>query len=158
MELPTPLLDKIIEYTNYIFENHTRSKHLTKQELEIIVRHLYNMDDKTITKIKWVSDVYEIRDLLKNIDKPWVYHYSLNLNWVLFFKTYYEFVSFKSFKYIKETTRTNFDVENRDVYKKVCCLYDILNNIDGVIEDGDTIYLIKDDVTLIRPTLQTWKI
>jgi hypothetical protein len=135
-----------------VFKNYTRKPHLSKEVIIKETEDLYNNQKKVF----WIENPYEIKKILKNCDNPWVYHYSLNLNWVLFFTTLFEIISTKgSFSSVSEKLKYfGFDFEDlEEVYLKTWRLKIIFDHADGLIEDGDKIYIIKDDYNLIQKGL-----
>ena len=46
------------------------------------------------------------------------------------------------------------DPDLQDVYIKVYRLEVIFNHFDGIVEDGEKVYLIKDDINLIQKDIR----
>lgn len=140
MELPEHILDNFIQESESNFLNYIRKPWLNEETVMGEVSDLYK--DKEVIILDAKSN---IDDIIKNSIKPWVYHYSLNLNWVLLFKGLYEKMWISDLIY-------ESDLE--DFYLKVCRLEIIFNHFDGIIEDNDKIYLVKDDVRLIQKDIR----
>lgn len=140
MELPEHILDNFIQESESNFLNYNRKPWLNE---ETVVAEAYDLyGDKEIIILDAKSN---IDDIIKNSIKPWVYHYTLNLNWVLFFKELYEKMWISDLIY---------DSDLEDFYLKVCRLEIIFNHFDGIIEDKDKVYLVKDDVRLIQKDIK----
>lgn len=142
MEIPKEVLDDIIEFTNRNFENYEREQYLSDEELLEATNELYDNEKKVII----LQNQYEIKEKVLKSEKPWVYHNSLNMNWVLFFTYSYR----KLYPYFDKEEL----VETKPIIKKVRLLRKVFNHVDGVVEDGDFVYLIKDDVNLIQTGLK----
>lgn len=120
MELPEHILDNFIQESESNFLNYNRKPWLNE---ETVVAEAYDLyGDKEIIILDAKSN---IDDIIKNSSKPWVYHYSLNLNWVLLFKVLYEKMW---------TLDLIDDPDLQDVYIKVYRLEVIFNHVDGIIE------------------------
>lgn len=150
MDIPKNILDKAIENTHKIFEgyerNHRKTLKLDKKQLTECVRRLYDEEKE----VKFVDNIHEIKTILEYSEKPWVYHYSLNLNWVVFFTIFYEHI----YSHIPDEEKA----DARPIYYKTLNLKWILENVDGIIEDKNIVYLVKDDATFIKGGLQKWTI
>jgi hypothetical protein len=142
MEIPKEVLDDIIEFTNRNFENYEREQYLSDKELVELTNELYD-NQKKVTVLQ---NQYEIKEKVLKSEKPWVYHTSLNMNWVLFFTSSYR----KLYPYLCDEERN----ETKPIIKKVRLLRKVFNHVDGIVEDGDFVYLIKDDVNLIQTGLK----
>lgn len=138
MEIPKEVLDDIIEFTNRNFENYEREQYLSDEELLEVTNELYDNEKKVII----LQNQYEIKEKVLKSEKPWVYHNSLNMNWVLFFTSSYR----KLYPYLELEERKDI----KSTITKVRLLRKVFNHVDGVVEDGDFVYLIKDDVNLIQ--------
>lgn len=139
MKLTDNFLIELIEYVENIFTNYERKPHLNDEDLIKETLDLYGGKEVSI-----IRNVYEIEKILKEITKPWVYHYSLNLNWVVFFNKLYE-----------KMWLQNLVIDDmEEVYLKTWRLELIFNHVDGIIEGDDKIYLVKDDVNLIQKDLR----
>jgi hypothetical protein len=140
MELPEHILDNFIQESESNFLNYNRKPWLNE---ETVVAEAYDLySDKEIIILDAKSN---IDDIIKNSSKPWVYHYSLNLNWVLLFKGLYEKMWISDLIY---------ESDLGDFYLKVCRLEIIFNHFDGIIEDNNKVYLVKDDVRLIQKDIR----
>lgn len=152
MELPKEFLDKIIPSVHSLFERYDRDNfnkrnlNLTKERLIELAHEFYDKEKE----IKWVEDVNEVKRIISKSEKPWVYHYTLNLNWVVFFTMFVEHVGWDEFR--------EWKTEVKPIYNKTLSLKWLLENIDGIIEDGGVVYLIKDDHNFIKTKLNKWKI
>lgn len=138
MEIPKEVLDDIIEFTNRNFETYEREQYLSDEELLEVTNELYDNEKKVII----LQNQYEIKEKVLKSEKPWVYHNSLNMNWVLFFTFSYR----KLYPYLELEERKDI----KSTITKVRLLRKVFNHVDGVVEDGDFVYLIKDDVNLIQ--------
>ena len=144
MEIPKDVLDFVIESTNNNMENYVRKQYHSDEVILWCANFLYDENKN----IKWVNNIYEIKKIINVSEKPWAYHYSLNINWVLFFISLFEHIQ----PYLNEE-----DFEDMlSIYIKVTLLKNIFDHIDGIIEDGDTIYLVKTDVNFIKTKLDRW--
>jgi len=139
MKLSDNLLTKIIESTEKFFSEYERKPHLNDDDLIKETSDLYLGKEIIIIK-----NNYEIDNILQNSQKPWVYHYSLNLNWVVFFNRLY------SSAWSQDLT----DLDMEDIYLKTWRLELIFNHVDGIIESNDKIYLVRDDVKLIQKDIR----
>jgi len=152
MELPKELLDRIIPSVQDLFERYRRDNE-NKQNFNMdkndIIELAHEFYDKK-KEIRWVDDIIEVKNIVSKSEKPWVYHYSFNLNWVVFFTTFFEHISWDDFREWKK--------EVKPTYWKALHLKWLLENIDGIVEDNDIVYLIKDDYNLIKTKLNKWKI
>ena len=137
MKLTDKILTELIGDVEDVFSSYERESYLDDNDLIEETSELY--DGK---KVLIVKNVYEIESILKESETPWVYHYSLNLNWVVFFNRLYQ--KMWVYNYIKEGN----DLE--EIFVKTRRLEVIFNHVDGIIESGDKIYLVKDDVKLIQ--------
>jgi hypothetical protein len=144
MKLPDEVLNSLIIRTEQVFKNYVRKPYLTKEDLIDETRDLFDEEKK----VTWVDDPNEIGNILKNCKKPWVYHYSLNLNWVLFFTTLYEEYNF----HMMQSRHLDMS-EVCSMYLKAWRLKLVFDHADGIIEDGDEVYIIKDDYNLIQKGL-----
>lgn len=148
MNLPTKFLDEIIKETEKKFTDYKRTPYLTEIDLIKEVSDLYENKKQVIL----LNSLYDIRNTLSLSNKPWVYHVSLNLNWVVFFNHLYKKMSLSGY----------VDKDNKDdlesIYIKTNSLELVLNHIDGIIEDDNKIYLVKDDFNFINPEIKKWKI
>jgi hypothetical protein len=140
MELPKHILTQFIEKTESYFIDYNRKSWLDEETLIGEASDLYK--DKKIIILDSKSN---INNIIGNSSKPWVYHYTLNLNWILFFKSLYESMW---------TLDLIDDPDLQDVYVKVYRLEVIFNHVDGIVEDGDKVYLIKDDINLIQKDIR----
>lgn len=149
MKIDKELLDKVIELSEKKFSEYKREKYgfwiSSKEDLLEYVKELYPEKD-----IIFLNNIYDIKDKVKKSEKPWAYHYSLHLSWCIFFRILYRKLYFK----IPPSEREDFF----DVYRKVKILERIFNHVDGIIEDGDKVYLIETDVNFIKPGLDKWTI
>lgn len=146
MEIPKEILDKVIELSNKEIQNYNRVQTLSNEEVMEDVIELYDFK-KTV---KWVDNVHEVKHIISRSDKPWAYHYSLNLNWVLFYRT----LCRRIWPYLTIE-------ERRDIlpsYSKVKLLRKIFDHVDGLVEDGEMVYIIKSDFNFIKSKLDRWKI
>jgi len=141
MKLTDKILTELIGDVEDVFSSYERESYLDDNDLIEETSELY--DGK---KVLIVKNVYEIESILKESETPWVYHYSLNLNWVVFFNRLYQ--KMWVYNYIKEGN----DLE--EIFVKTRRLEVIFNHVDGIIESGNKIYLIKDDVKLIQKDLR----
>ena len=141
MKLTDKILTELIGDVEDVFSSYERESYLDDNDLIEETSELY--DGK---KVLIVKNVYEIESILKESKKPWIYHYSLNLNWVVFFNRLYQ--KMWVYNYIKEGN----DLE--EIFVKTRRLEVIFNHVDGIIESGNKIYLIKDDVKLIQKDLR----
>ena len=146
MKLDKEVLDRVTELSDRYFSEYKREKFLTKEELLEYVEDFYGKNKEFIL----LNNLYEIKDKIKNSEKPWTYHYSLHLNWIVFFKI----LSRKILLSLPKEQRS----EIREIRKKVKILEKIFNHVDGIIEDGDKVYLIETDVSFIKPNLDRWTI
>lgn len=146
MKIDKELLDKIMELSEKKFSEYKREKYLSKEEVLDYTKDFYDYEKDVI----FLNNIYEIKDKVKNSKKPWAYHYSLHLNWVVFFKVFTRKI------YLKIPRSERGDI--RDTYIKVKLLEKIFNHVDGIIEDGDKVYLIETDVSFIKPNLDRWTI
>jgi transposase len=155
MEIPKHLLQSFIESVKNIILSYNRKyvkEKLTKkpkEEIEQIVRSLYSEEKK----IEWLNNSVDVKNKLNLTDKPWVHHYSLNMSWILFYKSLYEMVFNKNINQPSKELE-NFIQEGHETYHKVYKLYVILNTVDGIMESDDTIYLVKTDISFIRPNIK----
>jgi hypothetical protein len=141
MKLTDKILTELIGDVEDIFGSYERYAYKSENDLIKKTSELY--DGK---KVLIVKNVYEIESILKESETPWVYHYSLNLNWVVFFNRLYQ--KMWIYNYIKEGN----DLE--EIFVKTRILEIIFNHVDGIIESGDKIYLVRDDVKLIQKDLR----
>jgi len=157
MKLPNEIVDAAIHYTNNFIKQYKRETYLSNDKVVERAKNFYDNEKNII----WINSSNEVKDKLKNIDKPWVYHYSLHLNWVTFFTTYWGFIhnQITTEDFILKYGYTEDKLlEVLDVFQKNMNLEDILNHVDGIIEDGENIYLIKADLDFIKTKLERWKI
>lgn len=155
MEIPKNILKKFIDDVNIKINSYNRlniKKQLSEkgvEDLEKIIRLLYGSDKK----IEWLKNKIDVKNRLKSTDKPWVHHYSMNMSWILFYKSLYEIVYYENLTQPSKELE-NFIQEGHETYHKVYKLYIILNTVDGVMESEDTIYLVKTDISFIRPNIK----
>jgi len=140
MKLTDKFLTKLIEHTESVFIDYERKPHLNDEDLIKEASGLY--ENKNIILV--TKNSYQIDNILKESQTPWVYHYSLNLNWVVFFNNFYEKM------WLQDLVVDDME----EIYLKTWRLELIFNHIDGIIESGDKVYLIKDDVKLIQKDLR----
>ena len=131
------------------FKNYVRKQHLTKEDVIKEVSDLYNNKKKII----WLEDSNQLKVFIKNSEKPWVYHRSLNLNWVLFYNFLYEEYLFKMQSIFSDETFEDIS----DIYLKTWRLNLLFDHADGLIEDGDKVFIVKDDINFIKNDLPKWK-
>lgn len=146
MEIPKKILDEVIETSNKEIQDYNRVQRLSNEQVAGVVHELYDSEKM----VKWVDNVHEVKHIISKSEKPWAYHYSLNLNWVLF----YDVLCRSIWPYLSIE-------ERKDVlpsYTKVKMLKEIFNHVDGLIEDGDTVFIIKSDLNFIKSKLDKWKI
>jgi hypothetical protein len=148
MNLPTKFLDDIIEETERKFKDYKRTSSLTEKEL---IKEVYNLYQKQKDVIL-LNNMFDVKSVLKNSNNPWTYHFSLNLNWVIFFNHLYEKMSLLGYVDIDDKE----DLES--IYNKTNKLEIVLNHVDGIIENDDKIYLIKEDFSFINSDIQKWKV
>lgn len=141
MKLTDKILTELIGDVEDVFGSYERESYLDDNDLIEETSELYEGK-----KVLIVKNVYEIENILQESETPWVYHYSLNLNWVVFFNRLYQ--KMWVYNYIKEGN----DLE--EIFLKTRGLEVIFNHVDGIIESGDKIYLIRDDVKLIQKDLR----
>jgi len=139
MKLTDNFLTEIINSTEKIFSDYERKSHLSDDDLIKETSDLYEGKEVLIIK-----NNYEIETILRESQTPWVYHYSLNLNWVVFFNRLY------SCAWSQDLT----DIDMEEIYLKTWRLEIIFNHVDGIIESGDKIYLVRDDVKLIQKDIR----
>lgn len=139
MKLTDNFLIEIINSTEKIFSDYERKSHLSDDDLIKETSDLYEGKEVLIIK-----NNYEIETILRESQTPWVYHYSLNLNWVVFFNRLY------SCAWSQDLT----DIDMEEIYLKTWRLEIIFNHVDGIIESGDKIYLVRDDVKLIQKDIR----
>lgn len=147
MKIPPEVLSEGIEQIKQVMRSYKRDDayaiDMSKNEVINLTNILYDRKKNII----WLDSNREIKEKIGGSEKPWVYHYSLNINWVLFFTEYY----------LKFCTRYQSDEEHKDffpIYEKAEYLRMIFCHIDGIIEDGDNVYLIKDDTDFIKTKLE----
>jgi len=141
MKLTDKILTELIGDVEDVFGSYERESYLDDNDLIEETSELYEGK-----KVLIVKNVYEIENILQESETPWVYHYSLNLNWVVFFNRLYQ--KMWVYNYIKE------DNDLEEIFLKTRGLEVIFNHVDGIIESGDKIYLIRDDVKLIQKDLR----
>lgn len=146
MDMPYDVLDEIIKQTSQL-ETYVRQPYLDKEGIEFLVKELYKDNPK---RVYWLEDPIEIKQKIKQSSKPWVYHYSLNLNWVLFFKKYYEYVLKNPQLFNEDQANITFLEESKETYEHVCLLKKIFDHVDGIMEDDNKIYIVKSDIGLIK--------
>lgn len=139
MKLTDNFLTEIINSTEKIFSDYERKSHLSDDDLIKETSDLYEGKEVLIIK-----NNYEVETILRESQTPWVYHYSLNLNWVVFFNRLY------SCAWSQDLT----DIDMEEIYLKTWRLEIIFNHVDGIIESGDKIYLVRDDVKLIQKDIR----
>jgi hypothetical protein len=150
MKLPKELLDKIVPSVHALFEKYDRDNfnkknlNFSKERLIKLAHEFYDKEKE----IRWVEDINEVKKITNKSEKPWVYHYSLNLNWVVFFTMFFEHISWDDFR--------EWKTEVKPTYWKTLHLKWILENVDGIIEDGNVVYLVKDDHNFIKTKLDRW--
>jgi len=149
MELPKKILEDVVLRSEEFFKNYVRKQHLTKEEVIKEVSDLYNNKKKVI----WLEDSNQLKVFIKNSEKPWVYHRSLNLNWVLFYNFLYEEYLFKMQSIFSDETFEDIS----DIYLKTWRLNLLFDHADGLIEDGDKVFIVKDDINFIKNDLPKWK-
>jgi len=138
MKISEVKLDWILENTKLTFEKYKREEDLSKNQINIVIRCVFGSDKE----IKWLNNLYDIKDAVRKSQKPWAYHYSNNFNWVIAFIHFYEIGS----PDFSEQERS----EMSNIYVKCLYLKILFDHVDGVIEDDDTIYVFKDDINLIK--------
>ena len=141
MKLTDKILTELIGDVEDVFSSYERESYLDDNDLIEETSELYEGK-----KVFIVKNVYEVESILKESKKPWVYHYSLNLNWVVFFNRLYQKM------WVYDNFKEGNDLE--EIFVKTRRLEVIFNHVDGIIEGGDKIYLIKDDVKLIQKDLR----
>jgi len=122
------------------------SEKKSDEEIESLVKELYRLEGKEIKKIEWLKNRTLLNQKLKN---SWVYHYDLNMQWVLFHKFFYE----NCLKFKEDDGCRYFIEESESTYKKICILKEILDNIDGITElneEEGTIHLVSLDLDLFK--------
>ena len=144
MEIPKVVLVYLIKSTNKKFQEYKREQYLSIDDLIDITNELYDNQKK----VRWLENIHEVREKISTSDKPWAYHYSLNMNWVLFFTLSYR----KLRPYLNSEERKDI----KPTITKVRLLRKIFDHVDGIVEDGDFVYLIKTDVNFIKLKLQKW--
>jgi hypothetical protein len=149
MELPKKILEDVVLRSEEFFKNYVRKQHLTKEDVIKEVSDLYNNKKKII----WLEDSNQLKGFTKNSEKPWVYHRSLNLNWVLFYNFLYEEYLFRLRNIFSEEDFTDIS----DIYLKTWRLNLLFDHADGLIEDGDKVFIVKDDINFIKNDLPKWK-
>jgi hypothetical protein len=155
MEIPKNILQSFIDSVKNIILSYNRiyvKENLTKkpkEEIERIVRSLYSEEKN----IEWLNNSIDVKNKLNLTDKPWVHHYSFNMSWILFYKSLYEMAFNKNINQPSKELE-NFIQEGNDTYHKICKLYIILNTVDGIMESDDTVYLVKTDISFIRPNIK----
>jgi hypothetical protein len=149
MELPKKILEDVVLRSEEFFKNYVRKQHLTKEDVIKEVSDLYNNKKKII----WLEDSNQLKVFIKNSEKPWVYHRSLNLNWVLFYNFLYEEYLFKMQSIFSDETFEDIS----DIYLKTWRLNLLFDHADGLIEDGDKVFIVKDDINFIKNDLPKWK-
>lgn len=149
MKIPPEVLTEGLEKIKHIMRSYKRNEdsfvNMSKDEVIRLTNTFYD-NKKTVI---WLDTNHEIKEKIQGSEKPWVYHYSLNINWVLFFTEYY----------LTFCNRYQSDEERKDffpIYEKAEYLRMMFVHIDGIIEDGDIVYLIKDDVEFIKPKMESW--
>lgn len=140
MKLTDNFLTEIINSTEKIFSDYERKSHLSDDDLIKETSDLYEGKEVIIVK-----STYEIDNILKESQTPWVYHHSLNLNWVVFFNRLYDKMWLKNIVIEDDT---------QEIYLKTWRLELIFNHFDGIIESGDKIYLVRDDIKLIQKDIR----
>lgn len=143
MKLSDEWLNSLITRTEQVFKNYVRKPHLTKEDVINETKVLFDCQKEII----WVNNPHQIKNVLKDCKNPWVYHYTLNLNWVLFFTTLYEEYLF-GLDLNEEDT-----LEIGNIYLKAWRLKLIFDHADGIIEDENKVYIVKDDYNLIQKGL-----
>ena len=146
MKLDKEILDRVIELSDRKFSEYKREKYLSTEDLLDYVKEFYDYNKEVVL----LNNIYEIKDKIKHSEKPWAYHYSLHLNWVVFFNI----LSRKILLSLPKSERS----EVREIRKKVRILEKIFNHVDGIIEDGDKVYLIETDFSFIKSDLNKWTI
>jgi hypothetical protein len=147
MQIPPEVLTEGLEKIKHTMRSYKRNDayavDMSKDEVIRLTNTFYD-NKKTVT---WLDTNHEIKEKIQGSEKPWVYHYSLNINWVLFFTEYY--LTF-CIRYQSNEERNDFS----PIYEKAEFLRMIFCHIDGIIEDGDNVYLIKDDAEFIKTKLE----
>ena len=155
MEIPKHLLQSFSESIKNIILSYNRKSvkenyiKTPKETTEKIVKSLYGEDKN----VEWLDSSVQVKNNLNLTNKPWVHHYSLNMSWILFYKSLYELAHYKNLNQEYEELE-NFLKEGHETYHKIYKLYLILNTVDGVMESDDTIYLVKTDISFIRPNIK----
>lgn len=146
MEIDKNKLDDVIKKTEKVFSEYKRKKLLSKESVLFFTKKIYGQEKDII----FLNNIFDIKDKIKNSEKPWAYHYSLHLNWVIFFRI----LTVEIWDQLSNFERDDF----MDIFEKTRALEEIFNNVDGIIEDGDKVYLIETDVSFIKPSLDRWMI
>lgn len=150
MEINPSILSYLHQSCNYVIDSYTKpTKNKTKETIESLVKELYGLEGKHIQNIKWIHDDNFVEEQINKSKTPWVYHYDLNIHWILFFKNFYE----GCLRFNEDSGCKFFIEESGDIYKKVLLLEKILQNIDGITEldeNNGTIYLVDLDISFIK--------
>lgn len=151
MRLNSKILDEIIEESTFRVETYDRISNLSKEEIESTVLELFKHDGIKVKNLVWIEDEIEVYRKIKNLDQPWVYHYNVNLNWVVLFRTYFNYIINNN---LVDVVHPDDFSDLEDIYLKVCCLNKILDNVDGLVEDKNIVYIVKTDFSLIKKDIK----
>lgn len=120
-------------YMNSYLENNSS---LSKDEVNILINELYTISNKSIPSITWMT-LDEFRNefyddsvnIITTID---------NINWVMFYVTFLEFINKSEFEYNK----TLLDIYNKNLHVN-SLLFGIMINSFGFVEINDELILIE---------------
>ena len=150
MKINSDILFYLVDVCQKKMESYVRpKKEIDKNKIESLVQQLYDLEDKKITKIEWLTNGDLVENKIVSLKKPWVYHYETNITWILYHKYFYE----ECLKIHIDDGCRYFVRESEIVYKKVSLLKDIFESIDGITElndDNGVVYLVKNDFSFIK--------
>ena len=67
---------------------------------------------------------------------------------------HFNYFLLKDFEPLDYQEKKETDIDMEEIYLKTWRLEIIFNHVDGIIESGDKIYLVRDDVKLIQKDIR----
>lgn len=142
--VPEELIKNYVDSIPSSYDENVKSNFLSPdfsvEKVEDSLRKAYELEGVEVKSFVWIKDPIQAKSVMG--DKEYIYPSYFNINWLFFFKTYYEMLKENESQLTDEFDK-NWFVENEKTYKQACLVYEVMLDIFGVNEVDGVVYIIE---------------